>query len=98
MNYYAHTDPKHPSSSDAQQYWEPLYTQCLEGCSCNRCGHLNQVAWLAARFAAGLFPPDSTTSQNAAEWGRLAGLWHDLGKFPEQWQAYLKCRADIHAG
>lgn len=34
--------------------------------------HLRQVGELAARFASAL---------GSAEWGRLAGLWHDLGKY-----------------
>lgn len=45
--------------------------------------HLNDVAILAAHF---------TSRFGAAEWGRLAGLWHDLGKYSEAFQAYLKGR------
>ena len=43
--------------------------------------HLGQVAELAARFA------DAFAS---AEWGRLAGLWHDLGKFQDEFQKRLE--------
>ncbi|WP_254509347.1 CRISPR-associated endonuclease Cas3'' [Anatilimnocola floriformis] len=43
--------------------------------------HLREVAELAERFASNL---------NASEWGRLAGLWHDLGKFNPAFQAYLQ--------
>lgn len=35
----------------------------------------------AATFAAAF---------NAAEWGRTAGLWHDLGKYSAEFQAYLR--------
>ncbi|MFN2507318.1 MAG: CRISPR-associated endonuclease Cas3'', partial [Chthoniobacterales bacterium] len=30
------------------------------------------------------------------EWGRAAGLWHDLGKFAPAWQRYLRSRSDLH--
>jgi CRISPR-associated endonuclease/helicase Cas3 len=43
--------------------------------------HLNGVAERAARFA---------DSFGAGEWGRLAGLWHDLGKFRPEFQARLR--------
>lgn len=53
---------------------------------CGRCdsldpkhGHLNKVAWWAAKFAGEMFPPGSDDSNSAWEWGDLAGLWHDLG-------------------
>lgn len=42
--------------------------------------HLHAVARLAAEFA-GAF--------GAEEWGRLAGLWHDLGKYRPEFQARL---------
>lgn len=42
--------------------------------------HLHDVAALAAEFGG---PFD------AAEWGRVAGLWHDLGKYSTAFQEYL---------
>ncbi len=42
--------------------------------------HLERVAELAGEFA-GRF--------GAAEWGRLAGLWHDVGKYATEFQDYL---------
>jgi CRISPR-associated endonuclease/helicase Cas3 len=42
--------------------------------------HLQEVADLAAKFA---------DKFGAADWGRLAGLWHDLGKFSAEFQAML---------
>ncbi|MFW6278222.1 MAG: CRISPR-associated endonuclease Cas3'', partial [Halorhodospira sp.] len=43
--------------------------------------HLNNVAAMAAGFAAAF---------DSAEWGRLAGLWHDLGKYSAAFQDYLR--------
>jgi CRISPR-associated endonuclease/helicase Cas3 len=43
--------------------------------------HATDVANLAARFAAVL---------DSAEWGRVAGLWHDLGKFHPEFQSYIR--------
>jgi len=37
--------------------------------------HLRAVAELAAEFAAAF---------GSGEWARLAGLWHDLGKYSEE--------------
>ena len=45
--------------------------------------HARDVAGLAAGFAA-VF--------GSADWARVAGLWHDLGKFHPEFQAYI-CRA-----
>lgn len=42
--------------------------------------HLGKVADLAARFAKPF---------GAEEWGRTAGLWHDLGKYSAAFQQYL---------
>ena len=49
--------------------------------------HLQAVAARAAEFA-GKF--------GAADWGRLAGLWHDAGKYQPAFQARLR-DASIHA-
>jgi CRISPR-associated endonuclease/helicase Cas3 len=47
--------------------------------------HLHEVARLAEAFAAGFGAP----------WARLAGLWHDLGKFRPGFQRYIRqCAAD----
>ena len=43
--------------------------------------HLRKVAELAAGFS---------TAFAADEWGRLAGMWHDLGKYSAEFQAYLR--------
>ena len=42
--------------------------------------HLRGVADLAGDFAS---------SFGQAEWGRLAGLWHDLGKYSSAFQSYI---------
>jgi CRISPR-associated endonuclease Cas3-HD len=43
--------------------------------------HLEKVARLAGEFASAF---------GATEWGHLAGLWHDLGKYSGAFQRYLK--------
>lgn len=42
--------------------------------------HLRQVAEKASKFACAF---------GAADWGHLAGLWHDLGKYRRSFQEYL---------
>lgn len=42
--------------------------------------HLSAVAQLAATFAA---------SFDSGDWGHLAGLWHDLGKYQTAFQGKL---------
>lgn len=53
--------------------------------------HLDQVAEIAADFAAAF---------DAREWGRLAGLWHDLGKYQAKFQERLRGSGESveHAG
>ena len=95
---YAHTLSGRP-----EEEWEPLFTpfgaaadQC-QGHNCPKCrrlqpdhGHLNKVAFWTASFAAAMFAPDSAEAKSAWDWGYLAGLWHDLGKFSEAFQARLR--------
>lgn len=94
---FAHTAPE-------GQPWEPLFTPCtgLNGEPCQRCenldpnhGHLNKVAHLAAQFAGEMFG-DRPEQDPARRWAYLTGLWHDLGKFAPEWQAYLASKADPH--
>lgn len=58
-------------------------------------GHLNKVAHLASQFAAAMFP-QGPNRDAAQQWAYIAGLWHDLGKFAPEWQAYLASKADPH--
>jgi CRISPR-associated endonuclease/helicase Cas3 len=47
--------------------------------------HLHSVANLAGRFAA-----EMDSEGASANWAYLAGLWHDLGKYREGFQRYLR--------
>lgn len=54
--------------------------------------HSHEVARLASEFAADI---------GSSEWARLAGLWHDLGKYSAEFQEYIKkasgyCDAEAH--
>ncbi|MFV0338749.1 MAG: CRISPR-associated helicase Cas3', partial [Chthoniobacterales bacterium] len=59
-------------------------------------GHLNKVAWWTAKFAANMFP-EGLNRETTRQWGYLAGLWHDLGKFSLKYQNYLKTASDPHS-
>jgi CRISPR-associated endonuclease/helicase Cas3 len=101
---YAHSLEGRPPGD-----WEPLFTrfgdeigECRRR-ECEDCknlvpqhGHLNKVAWWAGKFAEEMFVAGSEEGKAAWEWGYLAGLWHDLGKFAPVWQEYLKSKSDPH--
>ena len=61
--------------SQSLEDWEPLLD------------HLNLVSQTASNIALRSFP--ESIAPVAAEWARLAGLWHDLGKYSEAFQQYL---------
>jgi len=48
--------------------------------------HLRAVAGLAGEFAS-IF--------GHADWGQLAGLWHDLGKYSSTFQSYIACGSGL---
>ncbi len=50
--------------------------------------HLRNTARLAGEMA---------TEFGCSEWGHLAGLWHDLGKFSLEFQRYIKATCDPEA-
>ncbi len=50
--------------------------------------HLNLVAELAAQFA---------DKFSAGDWGHVLGLWHDLGKYSLEFQAYLHSENGLEA-
>jgi CRISPR-associated endonuclease/helicase Cas3 len=108
MTHYAHTleDYAHTLEGRPSNEWEPLFTplgSASDECqfeSCEKCanltpyhGHLNKVSWWTAKFAREMFARDSINAQSIHEWGYLAGLWHDLGKFALEWQIYLRNKA-----
>lgn len=53
--------------------------------------HLREVGSLASEMASGF------SSEN---WAKLAGLWHDLGKYRTAFQGYIKwesgCDLEVH--
>lgn len=49
--------------------------------------HLEETAKLARQFADAF---------GAGDWGYLAGLWHDAGKYSDEFQAMLKNSCDAH--
>lgn len=108
MIFYAHS-----LEGKSQEHWEPLFTPFGNGegdCqrnSCQKCeqmdpkhGHLNKVAFWTAKFASEMFPASSADFKSAWDWGYLAGLWHDLGKFSDDFQRKLQgeCISVEHAG
>ncbi len=104
--FYAHTKTCSDGSLCPEREWEPLFSEdCvgLKGKPCPKCealdpqhGHLNKVAYWCAKFAAEMFPEGSEDRETAHQWGFLAGLWHDLGKFSDEFQKYLEKASDIH--
>jgi hypothetical protein len=84
----AHSDPQNPT--DLSQ-WEPLFTPgrpALSGKRCEACErmdrnhvHLNKVAWWTAKFTEQIFRKGSQEAETARQWGYIAGLWLDIGKF-----------------
>ncbi|MCC5845200.1 MAG: CRISPR-associated helicase Cas3' [Verrucomicrobia bacterium] len=49
--------------------------------------HLREVSELAGEFSEAF---------GAAEWAKLAGVWHDLGKYSDEFQYYLTAQNDMH--
>ncbi|EIQ00065.1 CRISPR-associated helicase Cas3/CRISPR-associated endonuclease Cas3-HD [Opitutaceae bacterium TAV1] len=83
MPCYAHSLSSPDGQPLAVDQWELLWSGDPQ-----RPGHLEAVASLAEQFA-GKF--------GAAEWARLLGLWHDLGKFSAEFQAYLRSAGGAEA-
>ena len=75
--FVAHSNPRFPSEVSK---WEPLTGPH---------GHIHRVTCRARRFAGGVF----ARFPKPAEWESLAdlcGRWHDLGKFSDEFQRYLR--------
>ena len=82
MNHcYAHTLQNPDGTTRPTAEWELLFTGTGNG-------HLERVARRAAELAAKF---------DAAEWGQLAGLWHDIGKYSKEFQAYLLQQSGFEA-
>ncbi|MCP4282961.1 MAG: CRISPR-associated endonuclease Cas3'' [Gammaproteobacteria bacterium] len=80
---FAHSHPQHPTETNQ---WEPLYSK--------NDGHLNKVAELCTIFSSDTFNYMGNGNGCWEKLGRLAGNWHDLGKFSNAFQAYLKRSAE----
>ncbi|EGV28561.1 CRISPR-associated HD domain protein [Thiorhodococcus drewsii AZ1] len=79
--YFAHTNPSHPADP---AFWERLITDSVDT------GHLEKVSDLASGYAGEMIPPDEAALRDLAiVSARLLGLWHDLGKFSDEFQNYL---------
>ncbi|HNH51854.1 MAG TPA: CRISPR-associated helicase Cas3' [Nitrosomonas sp.] len=50
--------------------------------------HLERVSYLAGQ---------SATTFGSEDWARIAGLWHDLGKYREKFQQYIKSASGYDA-
>src|SRR3974390_3494178 len=68
-------------SNDDTKTIEPIAHIAEDGRIHLLADHLNETANLAAQFAAAF---------GASEWGYLAGLWHDLGKYSEEFQRMIR--------
>jgi CRISPR-associated endonuclease/helicase Cas3 len=51
-------------------------------------GHLAEVSRMAGEMSAAF---------GAAEWGRIAGQWHDLGKFSSDFQTFIRSTSGFEA-
>lgn len=104
-HYYAHTKKDPEEQPRPKDEWELLFSEdcpALRDEPCKQCanldpqhGHLNKVAYLTAKFAGEMFP-EGSDREDARQWGYLTGLWHDLGKFSNEFQTYLTKAGDIH--
>lgn len=79
--FYAHSDPLHPGLDSGDMIF---YAHSKEGAPPEQWQpldeHLENVAKLAAEFAKPF---------GGEAWARLAGLWHDLGKYSKEFQKKL---------
>ncbi len=95
MQYYSFrciitTNPDEPVRRSVMQMQPPLFLAHIDafGRPHRLEDHLRGVADRAAIFAQEFF---------SSEWGYLAGLWHDLGKFSPDFQNYIRATSDPDA-
>ena len=87
MDYFAHSNPQAPE--DYSQ-WEPLQGER---------GHLAAVEARMVEFVSRTFAEMPGGSDRWKELGCAVARWHDLGKFSDAFQAYLRqAGSDVHDG
>ena len=78
MDYYAHSNPRTP---DDFSQWEPLLGPE---------GHLEAVETRIRGFVGTAFRHMAADSDAWRQSGTLVARWHDLGKFSDAFQQYLR--------
>lgn len=100
--FYAHSKRQPDGKPAPVCEWEPLFTPFggdihdhCQGETCQQCenlkvqhGHLNKVAWWSAKFTEDMFNK-GLVRDAITQWGRLSGLWHDLGKYSIEFRDYI---------
>lgn len=88
------------NAKSLKKTFELLFSEncpALKDLTCQDCenlnqahGHLNKVAYLSKKFTQSLFQSDPQTNKTFAKLAYVQGLWHDLGKFSEEFQHRIR--------